>query len=108
MICVQLACVFQAYRCRRLPDYISETMNILYASFITTVFYVVSLPIYLLRRTQQDGEVVHLTVVLVNSLVILLLMYAKKVYVILFKSRLNTRHYFKKKRLATSFQPRST
>jgi len=107
MIFVQLACVFQAYRCRRLPDYLSETMNILYASFITTVFYVVSLPIYLLRRT-QDGEVVHLTVVLVNSLVILLLMYAKKVYVILFKSHLNTRHYFKKKRLATSFQPRST
>ena len=105
LICVQLACVFQAYRCRRLPDYLSETMSILYASFITTVFYAVSFPIYFLRRSQQDGEVVQLVVVLVNSFVILALMYIKKVYVILFKSHLNTAHYFKKKRLAASFHP---
>ena len=93
----QLMCSTQAYRCRKLPDVMNEAMSLFYTILITSVSFCVSFPISYFRQQPVDKEFVGVMVILLNCYVVLLLMYSKKCYIILFQPFKNTRRYFQKK-----------
>ena len=99
MICVQLACFVQAFRCRNLPGYINEAMSITYATFITTVSFLVMYPIQFSRKNPQDGSKVQVLTLLGNTTVFFIFMYGKKTYFMLFQSHKNTTQFFRGKQM---------
>ena len=99
LICLQVACFFQAFRCRKLPDYLNEAMSITYASLITTMAFLVMYPIQYFRKNPQDASQVQVLTVLGNTVVFLFFMYGKKTYFILFQSEKNTKQFFRQKQM---------
>ena len=95
----QLMYSAQAYRCRKLPDFMNEAMSLFYTILITSVSFGVSFPMSYFRRQPMDKEFVGVSVLLINCYVTLLLMYANKCYIMMFQPKKNTRIYFHKKRM---------
>ena len=95
----QLMCSVQAYRCRKLPDFMNDAMSLFYAILITSVSFGVSFPMSYFRRQPIDKEFVGVIIMLINCYVTLLLLYAKKCYIMLWKPNKNTRDYFQKRRM---------
>ena len=103
-ICLQMVCIYEAYHCRRLPSYLSEVMSILYLSFLTTISILASFPMYYFQSDISARETVHLVALMLNSLAVLVFMYALKAYTIVFKPHLNTKDYFQSKRVKSAFR----
>ena len=53
MVC-QLACSGQAYRCRKLPDFMNQAMSLFYTVLITSVSFGISFPMSYFRRQPLD------------------------------------------------------
>ena len=96
---LQLGSFIQAFRCRNLPNHLNEAMNIVYASFTVTVSFVVMFPICHFQENQEDCETAQMLVLIGNSLVLLLMMYGKKVFIMLLRPQKNTRQYFRRKQM---------
>ena len=99
LIIIQLCSFIQAFRCRKLPSHLSEAINIVYGSFIVTVSLCVMFPIYFYQKNDENGELVQALVLSGNNLILLLFMYGKKIYIILFCPQKNTKKYFRGKQL---------
>ena len=95
---LQLATFIIAYKGRNLPDIFNESMSLLYASFASTMSYVVVF--ILLRFKSKDAffqaSIIWLAISL-NLNIYILLCYGKKVYIVLFKKEKNTRNYIQRK-----------
>ena len=95
----QLMCSAQAYRCRKLPDFMNEAMSLFYTFLITSVSFGVSFPMSYFRRQPVDREFIGVIILLINCYVTLLLMYVKKCYIMIWQPKKNSKEYFNKKRM---------
>ena len=95
---LQVATFIIAYKGRNLPDIFNESMSLLYASFASTMSFVVVF--ILLRFKSKDAffqaSIIWLAISL-NLNIYILLCYGKKVYIVLFKKEKNTRNYIQRK-----------
>ena len=94
----QLVCSVQAFRGRNLPGPMNDAMSMVYSILFTTVTFSISFPITYFRG-QGDTEILQLFVLYVNSFCFLVLLYGTKCFVIIFRPKKNTRHYFNKQRM---------
>ena len=83
----------QGIRGRKLPSQFRETNHVIYSSFISMVLIVSMVGIFLSRKYHTDREIVVLVATVLLNSVHFSLLYCYKVYVILFKPRLNSRDY---------------
>ena len=89
----------QGIRGRKLPSQFRETNHVIYSSFISMVLIFSMVGIFLSRKYHTDKEIVVLVVTVLLNSVHFSLLYFYKVYVILFKPRLNSRDFVKQRRL---------
>lgn len=99
LIVIQLACMIQAFRCRKVPDHLNEVTSILYLSFITTVSSTILYPIYFFQKNRLDASLVHFSIFTCNNGFILCLLYSRNVFVLLFRPHLNTTHHFRQQQM---------
>ncbi|XP_066936165.1 metabotropic glutamate receptor 8-like [Clytia hemisphaerica] len=96
---LQVATFIIAYRGRNLPDIFNESMSLLYASFASTMSFVVMF-IVLYFGGKEDvflpATIIWLAISL-NSNIYILLCYGKKMYIILFNKEQNTRSFIQKR-----------
>ena len=95
---LQMLCLIQAYRGRHLPGPMNSAMSLLYSILIATINFLISFPITAFLD-QVDKIFARLIVLIINCIIIVLLLYGYKCYLILFKPKKNTREYFAMKRI---------
>ena len=95
LIAFQLVCLVQAFRGRNLPSPMNDALSMVYAILITTLAFTVYFPISYFQST-VDKEFIQLVVMLINCCVYGVLLYGRKLYVVLFRAEKNTRSYFQK------------
>ena len=95
-ICLQLFCIIQAFRGRHLPDVYSESMTIVYGSFMTSIVFGVTFPIYYFQPQGIEKVLTHWSNLTLNAFLLLMIMYMKKAYIMLFNPHKNTKKYFQK------------
>ena len=95
----QFVCSIQAYRCRNLPYVMNEAMSLFYAILITSVSFGISFPISYFRRQQRDKEFLGVSILMINCFVTIILLYAKKCYIMLLRPKHNTKNHFHKMRM---------
>ena len=108
LIAFQLVCLVQAFRGRNLPSPMNDAMSMVYAILITTLAFTVYFPISYFQST-VDKEFIQLVVTLINCCVYGVLLYGRKLYVVLFRAEKNTRTYFQKEcftEMSTNVQPK--
>ena len=88
----------QGIRARNLPSHYRETMYVIYASFTSSIILVASAAIYLSQSSENARTMVLLFTSLVLNISHFLLIYAYKVYFLLFKSHLNRPSVFRRER----------
>ena len=98
IIVYQLVCLVQAFRGRNLPSIMNDAMAMVYAIFIITVSFVVTFPIAHFQGPKHV-EFVRLTVLLLNNLVLIVFLYGKKCFIIVFRPQENTKQKFQKQRM---------
>ena len=98
LIIFQMICSMQAFRGRHLPGPMNDAMSMVYAILIACVTFAVSFPINYFRGT-QEVEFVNTLVILINATCIVLILYGKKCFIIIFKPHKNTREYFNRQRM---------
>ena len=96
MVIMHLGCFAQAFRSRNLPSHLNETMTIMYASLIATVAFSVMFPIYYSKKSKENAELVHVLVLAGNNLILLFMLYGKKVYNMVLHPERNTKEYFRR------------
>ena len=94
VLILSLSCLMQAFRGRNLPGYFNESMRTTYSMLITIVILVITFPISISQSDMQDSSLVILLSVTLINLIQLLIMYAYKVYIVLFRAERNTRASF--------------
>jgi len=99
LLCVQITCMFQAYRCRTLSGYLNGVTSVIYTSFVTSLVFTVQFPIYYFQKSVHSREQVQFAAMTTNSLVVLVLIYTKKVFVMVFRRSKNTPVYYQRKSL---------
>ena len=98
-IVYQMLCLIQAFRGRHLPGPMNNAMSLVYGTMITTMIFAISFPITYFRDV-FERDFIHCVMVLFNCIVILLFLYGKPCFIIIFKPDKNTKGYFNQKRLA--------
>ena len=93
LILLQVFPAVQAFRGRHLPGPFNEAMSIVYLTFISTTIYTISIPIYNYQQKERSTAILNWLVSILVCLIQLLLLYAKKTYIILFKQHKNTKDY---------------
>ena len=93
---LQLYTAFQAFKCRSLPGPFNEAMSIVYSTLIVIVTYSASFPIYyFLDRIPSTQSNVHFTSLSVASLLPMLILYGYKLFVVIFRTKKNTKEYIR-------------
>ena len=93
---LQMICLIQAFRGRNLPGLMNDSMVLVYTIFIITMSFAVTIPIVFFVD-KQDGNFVHSTALLINSATIVSFLYGRKVLIMIFQPRKNTKAYFNAK-----------
>jgi len=95
-IFLQVACFVPAFRGRKLPNVFNEAMTVVYACFTMTITLLVMLPIQFFQKDVRDKQLVVFVTMLCNICEQFILMYGKKMYILVFKPKKNTKQYFQK------------
>ena len=95
---VQLLCAVQAFRGRNLPHVMNDGLILMYTTFILTVSFVVCF-IIVPFQNPIGKEISQCIALLVNTMVIMFLLYGQKAFLMLFHPEQNTRAYFRSQRL---------
>ena len=98
-IVLQFGCFVQAFRGRHLPSVMNDGMCLVYTALTTTIMFTVMYIIVLFQEPVVK-EIYQSLTILVNTLVILLMMYTQKAMRMLFYPKKNTKIYFQKRRLS--------
>jgi len=93
---LQICCFVTAYRGRNLPNVFNESMSMVYSSFITTIITAVMFVVQIFQKDPLVAPIITWTVLSMNSLIYLILLYARKVYIMLFRKEKNTVSYVQK------------
>jgi len=93
---LQIACLITAYRGRDLPNVFNESMSLVYSSFITTIIIAVMFVVQVYQKNPLITPLITWIVLSMNSLIYLVLLYARKVYIMLFRKEKNTVSYVQK------------
>ena len=88
-----LICAIPAFRSRKLPSVFREAMMIVYISFICVVSFGVMFPINVFQERLEHKTNLHWIVFHVNTIVVLLILYGWKCFVMIFQPHKNTRLY---------------
>ena len=95
---IQLMCAVQAFRGRNLPSVLNDGIILTYATFILTASFVVSFTIVPFQKSIEK-EISQCVTLLINTAVIIFLLYVQKAYRILFYPEQNTRVFFHSQRM---------
>ena len=95
-ICLQIACLVPAYRGRKLPNVFNEAMTVVYACFTMTITLVVMFPIQFFQKDLRDEQLVVWVALIFNGCEQFMFMYGKKLYILIFQPKKNTKEYFQK------------
>jgi len=87
----------QAYRGRNLPSLFYEAMTMVYMSFISVLTLSVIIPIHHFQKTGIGKMTVQWVGMATHHLAVMLLLYGKKVFIVLFKPERNTKEYFRER-----------
>ena len=93
LIVLQLFTVFQAFRCRSLPGPFNEAMSIVYSTLIVIVTYSVNFPIYYFQHKESNKAIVHFVCLSVANIFSMLILYGKRLYIMVFKKKKNSKDY---------------
>ena len=91
----------QGIRGRNLPSQFRETNHVIYSSFISMMVIFAASAIYFSQQYKVERLVVVCVVTIILNSVHFVLLYTYKVYIILFKSHLNTRNAANRQRIRT-------
>ena len=94
---IALTCTIFAFRARKLPENYNEARYTSFAMFSFCVVWLFFIPIYLSMKTSIDSDLVICVVSCVSTLAMLLIIYSKKTFVILFRPQENTAKEFRAK-----------
>ena len=95
-----LANGIQAVRARHLPSYFKETTHVIYSSFTSVLLLAALSAIYFTQKSAKTRDVIILASILTMNLLHFSLIYAYKIYIMLFQSQKNTRTSFQEKQKA--------
>ena len=73
-----------------------------YVSFINIVNLGAIFPVHHYQKTNIEKDAVHWIAISLHHLILMCLLYGKKVYIILFRQRLNTIKHFRNRLFSTS------
>ena len=90
---IQLMCAIQAFRGRNLPNVMNDGVILMYVTFILTASFAVCFITVPFQKPIQK-EISQSFGLLVNTIVIMFLLYGQKAYRITFHPEQNTRAYF--------------
>ena len=90
-------CFVQAFQGRKLPGLFYEPMTMVYLSFIQIITLSIYFPIYYSRQNDNTNRtVIQWVFMSVHSLLSILFLFGKKVYILLWRKELNNREYVQK------------
>ena len=92
-ICLHFVCFVQAFRGRRLPGAFKETMSIVYGNFISILVFGTMYPIVLFQRDVLMRDGVFWIALTLNTNLLAVFCYFKRVYVAVFEPEKNTIEY---------------
>lgn len=81
---LQAVCCIKAFLARKLPDIYNETKYILFAMFTSLLVMLLSVPLIASYQTPQDKNFVLAVVIMIANLLILLILYSYKMYLIFY------------------------
>jgi len=96
---LQLACFIPAFRSRGLPSIFNDAIIIVYLSFTLLVVDTVMFPIQYFQKSTIDKTVVQWAFLNLNILLVSLIYYGKKMFIIVFRKEKNKKQYYQRKRL---------
>ena len=96
LIFMAVICIIQGLRARTLPENYSETNSIVIAMFFTIVILTVYFPIYLSQPNPYDKTIANMLLVILLNIIIVMIMYGYKLYIVLFCQHLNTKRIFQR------------
>lgn len=83
----------QAFRARRLPIMFNESMAIAYSSFVLVILFSITFPINYFQENPLNGSIVLWVSLSVANALLIFIMYSGRVYIIMFKSHINTKAF---------------
>ena len=95
---IQLMCALQAFRGRNLPSIMNNGQVLMYTTFIMTASFAVCFIIVPFQKPIEK-EVTQFVALLVNTLIIMFLLYGQKACRMIFYPKKNTRVYFHNHRM---------
>ena len=95
---IQLMCAVQAFRGRNLPSVMNDGVILMYATLILTASFAVCFIIVPFQKPIEK-EISQCVALLVNTMIIMLLLYGQKAYRMLYYPEQNTRAYFRSQRM---------
>ena len=95
---IQLMCAIQAFRGRNLPSIMNDGIILTYTTFMLSASFVVCFTIVPFQKPIEK-EISQCITLLVNTAIIVFLLYVQKAYRMLFHPDQNTRAYFRTQRL---------
>lgn len=98
-IILLIFCSIQAFRARNLPIIYNESITIAYMSFTLTIIFTIVSLLYNFQKV-KDQSVLHWIGLSTYNILMVLIMYSNRIYIILFHPEKNSRKYIKKKLFA--------
>jgi len=96
---LQIACFVTAYRCRNLPNVFNESMSVYSVLVIQRLTTVITSVMFVVQAFQKDPLVTPLItwiVISLNTVIFLVFLYARKVYIMIFRKEKNSLSYIQK------------
>ena len=89
----------QGFRARHLPSEFRETNHVIYSSFVSLVVSIAATAMYFSQSLEWRKEFIVVIVTLVLNSVHFVLLYAYKMFIMVFHPQLNTKKAFAQKRM---------
>ena len=96
LILLQLFTLYQAFRCRSLPEPFNEAMSIVYSTLVVIATYSATFPIYYFQHTESTKANVHFISLSVANLISMLILYGRRLFIVVFKRKKNSKKYVRK------------
>ena len=100
---IQLMCSLQAFRGRNLPSVMNDGVVLMYATFTLTIAFGVNFAIVPFQNSVSK-ENSQCVAIVINSVVIVMLLYGQKAFRMLLYPKQNTKAYFHAQRMEAARQ----
>ncbi|XP_057308221.1 uncharacterized protein LOC130646099 [Hydractinia symbiolongicarpus] len=96
LLCLSITCNVQGFRARKLPQNFNETKFILYGTFVFSLVMVMLFPLYYSQQNPLTKAVLNLILPSIGILLLSIILYGNKVFIILLHPEKNTAKSFRK------------